>query len=152
MALIIVLSVFNGFDNVIRMHFNAFDPDIKITSILGKTFVPDSSKLAALSNCKEIKAFSKTIEENVLITYSEKQHIATIKGVDDNYLATNSLDTMMQEGEFLLKKGNQNYAVIGQGIAYYLQVGLQFMHPLKVFVLRKNATITFNPQSAVSQG
>jgi len=151
MALIIVLSVFNGFDVVIRTQFNSFDPDVKITSAIGKTFIPNDSIINFLSKNKDIAAFSKTIEENVLLKYGEKQHIATIMGVDDNYIITNSLDTMVREGEFLLKKGPQNYAVIGQGIAYYLQVGLQFIHPIMVYVLRKDAPITVNPQSAINQ-
>lgn len=151
MALIIVLSVFNGFNDVIKLHFNAFDPEIKITATEGKTFIPDSIQLQNLSKIEGVAAYSKTVEENVLLKYDDKQYIATIKGVDDNYLKINRLDTMMVDGEFVLKIDNQNFAVVGQGIAYFLEMGLQFIHPLQIYILKKNAAISVNPLNAISQ-
>jgi len=151
MALIIVLSVFNGFNEVIRSHFNAFDPDFKITPVEGKTFVPDSSKLKALYKIDGVVSFSKTVEENVLLKYADKQYIATIKGVDSNYIKINGIDTMIIDGEFVLKNNDQSYALVGMGIAYYLQVGLKFIHPLTVYVLKKDASYSANPLSAINQ-
>jgi lipoprotein-releasing system permease protein len=151
MALIIVLSVFNGFDDLIRTHFNSFDPELRITIKDGKTFPYDSLALGKLSNVPEIQAFSKIVEENVLLKYGERQYIATIKGVDDHYLNINGVDTMMEEGEFLLKENGSPFAVIGKGVAYYLQVGLDFVNPIMVYVLRKDGPISANPQHAINQ-
>jgi lipoprotein-releasing system permease protein len=151
MALIIVLSVFNGFDDLIRNRFNSFDPDLRISVAEGKGFPYDAQKLKQLSALPEVQAFSKVVEENVLLKYGEKQYIATIKGVDSNYLKINGVDTMIVEGEFKLKDENTSFAVIGRGIGYYLQVGLQFVNPIMVYVLRKGAPVSANPQHAISQ-
>ncbi len=151
MALVIVLSVFNGFDDLIQKQFNSFDPQLRVTVAEGKTFPYDSLKIRQLSSLHEIQAFSQTIEENVLLKYGERQYIATIKGVDDNYLKVNSADTTIIDGEFKLRDGDASFAVIGQGVGYFLQVGLQFINPIMVYVLRKDAPISANPQNAINQ-
>lgn len=147
MALIIVLSVFNGFDKLIQSLFNSFDPDLKITLVEGKTFIPDEVVLKKLSQINGIAFYSKVIEENALIKYGQKIYIATIKGVDENYKLTSGVDSMIVDGKFDLYKKNEPYAIIGQGIAYYLQVGLKFINPLIVYIPRKNASISLNPEN-----
>lgn len=151
MALIIVLSVFNGFDHLIQTLFNSFDPDLKITIVEGKSFQADNEKLKQLSEIPGVVAWSKVIEENALIKYGEKQYIATIKGVDRNYPLINNLDSCITEGSYTLEDEKGRYAVIGQGIEYYLQVGLKFITPLVIYVPRKSATITMNPENAFNQ-
>jgi len=116
MALIIVLSVFNGFDHLIQTLFNSFDPDLKITIVEGKSFQADNEKLKQLSEIPGVVAWSKVIEENALIKYGEKQYIATIKGVDRNYPLINNLDSCITEGSYTLEDEKGRYAVIGQGI------------------------------------
>jgi lipoprotein-releasing system permease protein len=150
MALVIVLSVFNGFNDVIRSHFNSFDPDIKIVAAQGKYFVPDSAKLTKLAKIKGIEAISQTVEENVLLKYSDKQYIATIKGVDDNFLLVNGLDTMVTDGEYKLKDSKQSLAVVGNGIAYFLQIGLKYLNPVQVYILKRDASYSMNPMTAVN--
>ncbi len=151
MALIIVLSVFNGFDGLIQTLFNTFDPDLKITIVEGKSFQTDYEKLRQLSEIKGVVVFSKIVEENALLKYGEKQYIATIKGVDSNYYAINNMDSSIIEGKFLLENEGERYAIVGQGIAYYLQVGLKFITPLTIYVPRKSATISMNPENAFNQ-
>lgn len=151
MALVIVLSVFNGFDDLIQKQFNSFDPQLRVTVAAGKTFPNDSPKILQLSSISEIQALTQTLEENVLLKYGERQYIATIKGVDDNYLKVNSADTTIIDGEFKLRDGNASFAVIGQTVGYFLQVGLQFVNPIMVYVLRKDAPISANPQNAINQ-
>jgi lipoprotein-releasing system permease protein len=151
LALVIVLSVFNGFDDLIRSLFNAFDPDLKVSVVEGKTFAVDDTILKKLSEIKGIAAFSKVVEETALLKYGEKQFIVTIKGVDRHYLQTNGMDSMIVDGKFTLEDENHPYAIIGQGIAYYLQVGLKFITPLIVYVPRKTADISMNPEQAFNQ-
>lgn len=151
MALVIVLSVFNGFDDLIKTLNNAFDPDLKISVTEGKTFVPQRSTLDQLSKIAGIAVYSEVIEENVLLKYGDKQYPATLKGVDHNYIKINGLDTMVREGKFLLEDDKNEYAIIGQGIAYYLQVGIKFITPLQVYYPKKDATITMNINDAISQ-
>ena len=95
MALIIILSVFNGLERMVNKIFNTFDPDIKITAAKGKIFVPDSTALVRLGEIKGIYAFSLTLEDNAVLKYSDKQYIATIKGVDENYTKVTNIDSSM---------------------------------------------------------
>ncbi len=147
MALIIVLSVFNGFDKLIQSLFNSFDPDLKITLVQGKTFIPSEDKLLKLTQIDGVKCYAKVVEENALLKYGEKIYIATIKGVDENYQSTSGVDTMIIDGGFVLHQKNESYAVIGQGVAYYLQVGLKLVSPLIVYIPRKTASVTMNPEN-----
>ena len=151
MALIIVLSVFNGFDQLIQTLFNSFDPDLRITVVEGKSFQTADEKLDQLSAIPGVVAWSKVIEENALLKYGDKQYIATIKGVDKNYSQVNNLDSCIIEGRNVLEDEKGRYAVIGQGVQYYLQVGLKFINPLMIYVPRKSATISMNPENAFNQ-
>jgi ABC-type lipoprotein release transport system permease subunit len=122
MALIIILSVFNGLEKMVTGIFNTFDPEIKITASKGKTFIPDSSLVARLSKERGVEAWSFTIEENALLKYGERQYIATIKGVDDNYARVSEIDSSMWEGEFSLHDRLRPYAIPGIDVAQYLGI------------------------------
>ena len=76
MALIIVLSVFNGLESLVRSIFNTFDPDLKITPVSGKTFIPDSASLSLLSNVNGVACYSLCVEENALLMYGSRQTVA----------------------------------------------------------------------------
>jgi lipoprotein-releasing system permease protein len=80
-ALIVVLSVFNGFEDLILRLYNSFDPDIKITALTGKSFETDSVRMVRLTNIPGVKGITEVIEESALIKYRDKQYIATLKGV-----------------------------------------------------------------------
>ena len=78
MALVIILSAFNGFDHLVHSLFNAFDPDLKITPVAGKTFpdtLPSLQQVAALS---EVMYTTGVVEENALLQYGDRQYIATV--------------------------------------------------------------------------
>ncbi len=150
MALVIVLSVFNGFDHVVKSLFNTFDPDIKISAVEGKTFTPDPSTLHAVTSLPGVLAMSEVLEENVLLVYGEKQHIATIKGVDDAFPEVSGIDSMIYDGEMKLKDRNRAYAVVGQGVAYSLRIGLSFIDPLFVYTIDRKAKLNMsNPEESI---
>lgn len=151
MALIVILSVFNGFDDLIKSLFNAFDPEIEITVKEGKTFEMSDSMMIALSNIDGITSIAQVVEENVLLKYEDKYHPAIIKGVSDGYERITGIDSMIVEGEFVLKNGKNNFAVIGQGVAYFLSVGLTFVSPIQIYVPKENATISMDPGQAFSR-
>lgn len=152
MALIIVLSVFNGLELLVTSIFNTFDPDLKITAAVGKTFVPDTTKLTLLENVNGVSCYSLTIEENVLLRYDDRQFIATIKGVDDNYASVTSIDSAMWEGEFMLKSDKgRPHAIPGVGIAQYLGIRVNFITPLFIYVLRRSAESNLNPEDAYNK-
>jgi len=149
MALIIVLSVFNGLETMVSAIFNTFDPDIKITAAEGKTFIADTSRLKLLAKVQGLSCYSLTIEENALLKYGERQFIATIKGVDDNYAMVTDIDSSMWEGEFILKSDRgRPYAIPGIGVAQYLGIRVNFITPLNIFVPRKTGSSTLNAENA----
>jgi lipoprotein-releasing system permease protein len=149
MALIIVLSVFNGLETMVSAIFNTFDPDIKITAAEGKTFIADTSRLKLLAKVEGLSCYSLTIEENALLKYGERQFIATIKGVDDNYAMVTDIDSSMWEGDFVLKSDRgRPYAIPGIGVAQYLGIRVNFITPLNIFVPRKTGSSTLNAENA----
>jgi lipoprotein-releasing system permease protein len=151
MALIIVLSVFNGLETLVHSIFNTFDPDLKITSAEGKTFTADSLKLEQLANIDGVACYSLTIEENALLRYGEKQYVATIKGVDRKYSMVSGIDSSMWEGEFVLTSKGREWAVVGIGIAENLGIRVNFVNPLKIHVPRRSAGLSLNPEEALNQ-
>jgi lipoprotein-releasing system permease protein len=149
MALIIVLSVFNGFEELVTKLFNTFNPDIKVTAAKGKTFSTDSLPMDALRDISGINCYTGVIEENALIRYKDKQYIVTIKGVGPTYTCTSDVPKSMVEGDFRLQAGNTNFAVVGQGIAYNMGMVLNdYENPLAIYVPKRSASRTIDPMDA----
>ena len=121
-ALVIVLSVFNGFENLFSKLYSQFDADIQITSTVGKSFPTSHLNIAQIKNIDGVLHVNYVIEENVLARYNGKQVLATVKGVDETYLNAVHLDTNLVSGALLLQEGDTNFALIGQGLAYQLGV------------------------------
>lgn len=149
MALIIILSVFNGLETLVTSIFNTFDPDLKITAAVGKTFIPDTTKLRHLSQINGVSCYSLTIEEHALLKYENQKFIATVKGVDDNYVKVSGIDSSMWDGGFLLKaEKGRPYAVVGAGIAQNLGLRISFVNPLWIYVPSRKGGSTLNPDEA----
>lgn len=141
MALIIVLSVFNGLEEMVRSIFGTFDPDIVITINEGKVFVPDQEMVYHLTSIEGVEDYSLVLEENALLKYGDKQYIATVKGVEDSYSRITGLDSVMWDGEFLLRgESGREFAVVGQGVANNLGIGLNFINPINIYVPRRTGS------------
>ncbi len=152
MALVIVLSVFNGFDIVIKSLINSFDPDLKITITEGKVFDPIKAGKAKILEIPGVLDISEVLEENALLKYDERQYIATMKGVDDRFIYISGIDSMIVDGEFILEKNGSPTTVIGQGVAYSLRVGLTFLNPLVIYVPERIGKINMaNPTGAFNK-
>jgi len=151
MALIVILSVFNGFDNLVQSLFNSFDPDIKITIKEGKTFSSGTERIQNLKKLKGVLYMSEIIEENALLKYDDRQYIVTVKGVSDEFIKMSGIDSMIIDGEFILKENKNNYAVIGQGVALSLAVGLNFITPINIYVPKRTQKASLNPEEAFSR-
>jgi len=152
MALVVVLSVFNGFEDLIKSTYNAFDPDIKITPEKGKTFVVDEDQ--RFQNVKKlagVEVFCEVLEENALIRYDDKQYIGRVKGVPDNFAALSGVDSMITNGKFALHGENKEMAVMGRGLAYFLSVSLNLVEPLVIYVPKRGQTAMVNPRSAFNR-
>ncbi|HSN49790.1 MAG TPA: ABC transporter permease, partial [Bacteroidales bacterium] len=149
MALIIVLSVFNGFDQLVSSLFNSFNPDILIQVKAGKTFDSTSVDEGRIRLIPGVRYLSEVIEENALIKYKDKQSIVTIKGVDAVYPQMSGLDTMMTEGNFLLQQGDKNFAVLGYGVAWYIGANLEdYVNPISVYVPRRTGSFSTGIENA----
>jgi lipoprotein-releasing system permease protein len=147
MGLIIVLSVFNGFGDLVISLYNSFDPDIRITASEGKTFEPDNVNISTVPG---VKSVTLSLEESALIKYGDQQFIATIKGVDSSFLNTTSLRDKIVDGEPILQSGENNYAITGSTIAYYLSLSLENpFNVLNVYVPKKGKPVSLvNPDEA----
>jgi len=148
MALVIVLSAFNGISDLVFGLYNTFDPDIKITPREGKTFIPDSS-FNKIKKLDGVAYYIEVLQENALLKYDDKQVIATIKGVNDDFAKMTRLDTVVREGEFLLQHDSIDYAVLGYGLARRLNISItDFMNPLEIYVPKRGNQAVINPEDA----
>lgn len=151
MALIIILSVFNGLETMVSAIFNTFDPDIKITAAEGKTFIADTARMKLLANVEGLSCYSLTIEDNALLKYGSRQFIATIKGIDENYAMVSNIDSSMWEGDFILKSDKgRPYAIPGIGVAQYLGIRVNFITPLEIIFPRKTGGTNFNAENSLN--
>lgn len=148
MALVIILSVFNGFENLVQQLYGSFDPELEISAARGKVFDPTDARLTALASNPDIAWVSPVLTENVLLRFEDRQYVATIKGVDSNYALATDVDNMLVAGEFKLQHDNFNYTIIGQGVRYYLGVELGFANPINIYVPNRLAPVTFDPERA----
>jgi lipoprotein-releasing system permease protein len=152
MALIIILSVFNGLETMVSAIFNTFDPDIKITAAEGKTFIADTARLKLLAEVDGLSCYSLTIEDNALLKYGSHQFIATIKGVDDNYAMVSNIDSSMWEGEFMLRNDKgRPYAVPGIGIAQNLGIRINFITPLEILYPKRTGSTNITAENSLNQ-
>lgn len=148
-ALVIVLSVFNGFEGLFKSLYNNFDSDIQIVAKQGKTFETNWVPFEQIKNIKGIQTYSKVLEENVLLKYDNRQTIATVKGVDENFVKITSLDSCILEGELLLQTNNLDYAMVGQGIAWSLAVDPNNLFKrLQLYVPTREELDMMNPESS----
>lgn len=148
MALITILSVFNGLEEMVRSIFSTSDPQIKIAPAKGKVFIPDSLMLKRLAGTEGVEIYALTLEENALLRYEEQQYIATVKGVSLNYAEVTDLDTAMWDGNFtLLGENGRPYAVAGLGVANYLGMRLNFVSPLAIYIPDRKARIRGTPDN-----
>lgn len=150
MALVVVLSVFNGFDTLIRSMFSRFDADLKIELVEGKTFSDTTQILSTVRSHPSVAVFSEVLEENALFRYRSRQHIGVIKGVSKNYGAQTCIDSMIVDGDFLLWRGSQPLAIMGQGVAFYLNANLAHFDPIEVFMPRRGMGVALTGANAFS--
>jgi lipoprotein-releasing system permease protein len=144
LALFIILSGFSGLRTFSYTLLDVSDPDIKITSVKGKSFLVTDNIQQTLNNNKLIAASSKVIEERVFLEYNDKSEIAFIKGVEDNYTNITQIDGTLSQGNWL-DTAFVNTAVIGSSIAYKLSLGVRsFGEPLQIMV-PKPGTGFINP-------
>lgn len=152
MALVTVMSVFNGFESLVQSLYTSFDPDLKIEVRSGKVFHTDSFPLLRIQQHGDIETVALVLEENVVLVYDEKQTIATMKGVSPEYVNLTRLDSMVYDGQLLLQSGDQDFAVAGLGVA--ARLGLSTVNDfarLIIYMPKRGEQIILNPERAVNQ-
>ena len=150
MALITILSVFNGLDSLVKSMFSSFDPSIKITAVEGKTFDPLLIDKESVTTLKGVASWAETLEENAILLYNNKQDIAIVKGVSDDYIHVTDLDKHLIHGELFFKNNGLNYAVFGAGVAMRLGVGLSFVQPIDIYAAKKGERMSANISRALN--
>jgi len=148
-ALIIVLSVFNGFESVVKSLFSVFDPDIKITLYEGKTFHANDIDADKIRSLPGVIKYTDVVEENALLHYKNQQYLATIKGVDSLYQVNSPIDSLMAAGEMVLQTDSLDFAIPGYGINYFLNLDLNNPDNLiSVYIPNRTGSITgLQPES-----
>ena len=151
LALIVVLSVFNGFEGLVLSLYNSFYPDIEIRAAQGKTFEESDSLKAKILQLSEVDFVSRTLEETAYFEYGESAQLGTVKGVDENYNSVTLVKEYVRTGNFLLRDSDFNYAVIGANIAIPMSINVERgMEPLRITVPRKGVKKAFLPEDAFS--
>jgi len=140
-ALILVLSVFNGFEDLITGLFSNFNPDIKVTITEGKSFEADSMLIARITALPTVAVASKTIEETALFVYKKNESFGILKGVDDQYKFVTGIDSTLREGAYRFQDGNREMAVLGVGIRNRLSVNVgDYLSFLEVYMPKRKST------------
>lgn len=150
LALVCTLSVFNGFQDMVAGFFTAFDPELKITVREGKVFDPHESRVAQVHAMPEIEVWTETLEENAMVQYKDRQTMAVIKGVEDNFEQLTAIDSLLYgTGKFVLNDSVVDYGILGVELMSELGTGIQFVDPLQVYAPKRNARVNMaNPAAS----
>jgi lipoprotein-releasing system permease protein len=151
MALIVILSVFNGFDNLVKSLINSFNPDLKITLVEGKSFIPDGETIRKIRAVPGVLDISFVLEDKALVRYEEQQTIAIVKGVSENYATITGLDSMMVEGKYDISENPEPHALIGRGISLYLNVRPYSPRQMTIFVPRRLKQPSLDAERALNR-
>ena len=137
-AVLLVLSVFNGFETVIAGMFNKFNSEVLIIPARGKTIQIDSFPLAELRNFEGVEHVSLVLEETVFFQYKESRAFGRLKGVDSVYEVVSDIDDALVEGQFSLRDGERSMAIIGLGIRNKLDINIgDIFEPIQVYAARR---------------
>ncbi len=160
LALVCTLSVFNGFQDLVATLFTAFDPELKITATTGKVFDGQDERILAVRDLPQVAVFSESLEDNAMVQYQDRQTMAVIKGVEDNFEQLTAIDSILfGRGDFVLHDEVAHFAVPGVELVSTLGTGIRFLDPLRVYAPRRgvqinlaNPTAAFNAASLHSSG
>ena len=149
-ALIIILSVYNGFDALIRSMLSNVEPDLMIVPSTGKVFTPEGETYDWIYDQESVRTMTCTLEEQVFINYDGKQSLVTAKGVDWVYEEETPIRNNLVEGEFKLHKGDIPLAAVGAVLAYELGLSPRFLSPIEVYYPNRKSRISMaNPLASL---
>lgn len=142
-ALVCILSVFNGFQDMVADLFTAFDPELKVVPAKGKFVPADADGLDKLKACKDVKVYSETLEDHALLMINNRQTMVTIKGVQDNFQQLADIDDLLiGGGTFDLGVDVLDYGILGANLLLQLGLPTDFSTPIQVYAPRKGERIS----------
>jgi lipoprotein-releasing system permease protein len=146
-ALIMVLSVFNGLEGLLRSLNNSFDPEIKIEAAQGKSFVLTYELTKKISAVPGVKVVTEVIEDYAYARYKDANQVVTIKGVSDNFIQQARIPAEnIVDGKLQIKEGNVSFAVVGRGISSALSIDVHDrMTPLQLYYIKNVKATTLDP-------
>ena len=147
-ALIIILSVFNGFNKLVSDSLGDAQPDLVVKPATGKAFVPDSTTFAWLYDQEKVFNMSSIIEEQAFIAFEGKQSLARVKGVDSVFEEESPLRDHITDGVFTLHRGTQPRAVMGSGLAWSMDINPRFVAPLEIYYPDREGTVSLSNPAA----
>lgn len=149
-ALIIILSIYNGFDSLVASMLGNIEPDLLVTPKSGKVFVPDEHSYDQIYEIEEVASICTVLQETVFINYDGKQAVAVAKGVDSIYEEESPLKDHLVGGRFSLHRGDVPLAVVGAGLSYSMGISHRFVAPIELyFPSRKRNFSTVNPAASI---
>lgn len=149
-ALIIIMSIYNGFDGLVRDSLGNIEPDILITPSEGKVFVPDSPAFDWAYSQDEVLNMCSVLEENVFLNYDGHSGIVKAKGVDKVYEEESPLRDHIRSGKFSLHKGDVPLAVVGAGAAASMDISPRFVAPIEMYFPARDRNISLtNPAASL---
>lgn len=150
-ALILILSVYNGFSSMIEDNLSRLDPEVLITSESGAFFVPDSSMIEQLENDPRVRSFNCIIEDNIFFTYGDEQGIARARGVEYGYEIQSEVKNLVTEGEFALYKGDLPQAAVSADLAWSKGIHPRFVDHLRLYYPDGDKPVSImNPTSSLN--
>ena len=150
-ALIIILSVYNGFDSMVKSMLSNVEPDLMVTPAQGKVFVPEGDAYDWLYDRQSVASICTVLQENVFISYSGQQGVAIAKGVDSIYEEESPLRDHMRSGDFILQRGDVPLACVGAGLAYDMGINPRFVSPMQIYYPSRTGTISMSNPAASLQ-
>ena len=142
MALVVTLSVFNGFHDLVASFFTQMDPQLKVTPVKGKTVPADDPLLTKIRQLPEVEVATECLEDQALAVYGDRQLMVKVKGVEDNFdQLTHIREILEGDGDFELHAADMNYGIPGLGVAYQLGLGYTYEHPLKIYAPRRGGLL-----------
>ena len=149
-ALIIILSVYNGFDSLVKSMMSNVEPDLLITPATGKTFVPGGDTYDWIYEQESVKSMCSVLQEQVFISYDGQQGLAQVKGVDWIYEEESPVRNHLIEGQFTLHRGDIPLAATGVGLAYKMGISPRFLAPIEIYFPSRTRRISMsNPAASI---
>ena len=154
MALVVTLSVFNGFHDLVASFFTTFDPQLKVVPMSGKTVAADDPTLKTICSLKQVEVATEIVEDMALATYNGRQAMVKIKGVEDNFDSLTHIREILEgDGEYCLHAADMHYGIVGIRLAERFGMGYTFQNELKIYAPKREGQLNLaNPQDGFVEG